>query len=45
MVRAFWNEVGTTMIAEADNTRVVDLCCGMGGLSVAARQMGMRQNH
>jgi 16S rRNA G966 N2-methylase RsmD len=25
-----------------DNTRVVDLCCGMGGLSVAAREMGMR---
>ncbi len=22
--------------------RVVDLCCGMGGLSVAARDMGMR---
>jgi len=22
--------------------RVVDLCCGMGGLSVAARKMGMR---
>ena len=22
--------------------RVVDLCCGMGGLSVAAREMGMR---
>jgi DNA (cytosine-5)-methyltransferase 1 len=30
------------MIAVADNTRVVDLCCGMGGLSVAAREMGMR---
>ena len=24
------------------NARVVDLCCGMGGLSVAAREMGMR---
>jgi DNA (cytosine-5)-methyltransferase 1 len=23
------------------NIRVLDLCCGMGGLSVAARQMGM----
>ena len=23
-------------------TRVVDLCCGMGGLSLAAREMGMR---
>jgi hypothetical protein len=22
--------------------RVVDLCCGMGGLSVPAREMGMR---
>ena len=26
----------------AVNARVVDLCCGMGGLSVAAREMGMR---
>lgn len=24
------------------DVRVVDLCCGMGGLSVAAREMGMR---
>jgi DNA (cytosine-5)-methyltransferase 1 len=24
------------------STRVVDLCCGMGGLSVAAREMGLR---
>ncbi len=24
------------------NACVVDLCCGMGGLSVAAREMGMR---
>ena len=28
--------------AETHETRVVDLCCGMGGLSVAAREMGMR---
>ncbi len=28
--------------ALACNTRVADLCCGMGGLSVAAREMGMR---
>ena len=26
----------------AVNARVVDLCCGMGGLSVAAQEMGMR---
>jgi DNA (cytosine-5)-methyltransferase 1 len=26
----------------ASNVRVLDLCCGMGGLSVAAREMGMR---
>lgn len=26
----------------AGNARVLDLCCGMGGLSVAAREMGMR---
>jgi DNA (cytosine-5)-methyltransferase 1 len=25
----------------ASNVRVLDLCCGMGGLSVAAREMGM----
>jgi site-specific DNA-cytosine methylase len=30
------------MIATTANARVVDLCCGMGGLSVAAREMGMR---
>ena len=30
------------MIAATDNTWVVDLCCGMGGLSVAAREMRMR---
>ena len=30
------------MITVAVNARVVDLCCGMGGLSVAAREMGMR---
>lgn len=24
------------------NARVLDLCCGMGGLSAAAREMGMR---
>lgn len=30
------------MIATTLNSRVVDLCCGMGGLSVAARAMGMR---
>jgi site-specific DNA-cytosine methylase len=30
------------MIAVAGNARVVDLCCGMGGLSVAAREMRMR---
>jgi len=30
-------------MSEASNkTRVLDLCCGMGGLSVAAREMGMR---
>ena len=26
----------------AGKARAVDLCCGMGGLSVAAREMGMR---
>lgn len=26
----------------ATSARVLDLCCGMGGLSVAAREMGMR---
>jgi hypothetical protein len=26
----------------AINARALDLCCGMGGLSVAAREMGMR---
>lgn len=30
------------MVAALDNMRVVDLCCGMGGLSVAAREIGMR---
>jgi len=30
------------MIEATDKTRVLDLCCGMGGLSVAAREMGMR---
>jgi DNA (cytosine-5)-methyltransferase 1 len=30
------------VIAPAGNARVVDLCCGMGGLSVAARDLGMR---
>ena len=30
------------MIAATVNASVVDLCCGMGGLSVAARAMGMR---
>lgn len=26
----------------AGTARVVDLCCGMGGLSVAARDLGMK---
>jgi len=30
------------MIAANANACVVDLCCGMGGLSVAAREMGLR---
>jgi site-specific DNA-cytosine methylase len=30
------------MITATANTRVVDLCCGIGGLSVAAREMGMQ---
>lgn len=29
------------MIEATDNMRVVDLCCGMGGLSVAARELEM----
>jgi hypothetical protein len=32
----------TGMITATANTRVVDLCCGIGGLSVAAREMGMQ---
>ena len=28
--------------AASMSSRVVDLCCGMGGWSVAARDMGMR---
>ena len=31
----------TSECSAAANARVVDLCCGMGGLSVAARELGM----
>jgi 2-polyprenyl-3-methyl-5-hydroxy-6-metoxy-1,4-benzoquinol methylase len=35
-------QVRATEPYATSDVRVVDLCCGMGGLSVAARQMGMR---
>jgi len=35
-------QVASTARRATVAARVVDLCCGMGGLSVAAREMGMR---